>query len=231
MTRFAYEVPLAHLEDFEEYQDIHFALSFLCRKEKRYFDYMKSMVGKKKVILDNSFNELGEPDEPEEMAKTFHLLEADMVVSPDSDDWPLDRMSWAYNKMLDYCPRERVLAVIRNKEEFEWYREAGGYNFCTTFYHRPSLQENIKNFCYHFLGLVNPQEINRYSPISCDTSMPIKLALQNLRMLDWIEKGCPHIHTKDIPDFFYLTLTKEQLRLAKENCQWIKRNLSARVAP
>lgn len=221
MTRFSYEVPLAHLKDFDEYQDLYFALSFLC-DDPYYMNFIKDNRRGRKVILDNSFNELGTPDTPSKMARIFNELEADMVVSPDSDEWSLEQLKDAYKELISLVPKEKVLMVIRSKEEYEWLKSNISSHYCVTFYHRPQLQDSIKHLAYHFLGLLNPWEIRKYSPISCDTSMPIKLALQGRTIDGWMADGCPHIHTKDVENFFTLTLTEEQLKLAKENCQWIK---------
>ena len=62
-TKFSFEVPSNHLEDFEPFQDFYFALSFLCKKSTEYLNYfLGKKVEGKKVFLDNSFNELRRPD-------------------------------------------------------------------------------------------------------------------------------------------------------------------------
>ncbi len=223
MTRFAYEVPINHLEDFEEFQQLHFGLSFLCRENSRYFDYLKNQIGKKKVILDNSFNELERPDSPKEMAYLFKELKADMLVSPDSDSWSLKELEDAYNELKEYIPQEKILIVVRSKEEFRRFENKP---YCTTFYHRPNLSKVIVTWSYHFLGLCNIPEISENNPISCDTSMPIKLALRGETINDWVKQGYPHYHTRKIKNFFDLTLTEDQLELAKENCSWLNANLA-----
>ena len=223
MTKFAYEVPLAHLEDFDEYQDLIFALSFLC-KDTRYFNWLRYWKEKgKTIILDNSFNELGQPDSPKEMIRIFYEIKADMVVSPDSDGWSLDELKNSYKEMISLIPKEKVLVVVKSKEERSMFLEEGIFYYCTTYEQRPRLPHNIMTLCYHFLGLLNPFEIRRYSPISCDTSMPLKLALQGKTMQDWVRESCPH--TKTTPDFFNLVLTKEELELSLKNCLWLKQNL------
>jgi hypothetical protein len=229
MTKFSYEVPLAHLDDFDKYQDLYFILSFLCMNP-HYRDFIKEKRGDRRVILDNSFNELGVPDRPDRMAKFFYELNADFVVSPDSDGWSLEQLTKAYKEMTKLIPEEKVLVVVRSVEEWNWFIDNGSPYYCTTFYHRPELPKYILNLSYHFLGLNRPEEIKRFGPISCDTSMPIKLALQGKTMSQWISEGCPHIHTKDVKGFFDLTLTKDQLNLALENCKWIKINLDANLA-
>ena len=232
MTLFSYEVPLAHLEEFDPYQDFYFALSFLC-KDPKYFDFMrKKKEAGKFMVLDNSFNELGQPDSPKEMAEIFYELQADKVVSPDSDGWSLEELSEAYEEMIFLVPKEKVLPVVRSVEEYMFFKKmVGTFAYCTTFYHRPKLPAFILYSCRHFLGLQAPWEIRRYTPFSCDTSMPIKLALRGETIADWMKKSCPHYHTKDIPNFFDLTLTKEQLTLALRNTKWIQINLGVNLAP
>ena len=56
MTRFSFEVPIAHLETFEDLQDFHFALSMLFA-EGRYKNFYSNLPRNKEVWLDNSFNE------------------------------------------------------------------------------------------------------------------------------------------------------------------------------
>ena len=78
----------------------------------------------------------------------------------------------------------------------------------------------------HFLGLLSIPEILQYRPRTCDTSMPIKLALRNETIRDWAGKGYPHVHTKDLgfegKDFFNATMTDKQLKLAKSNIEHLK---------
>lgn len=225
MTKFSFEVPLNHLKDFDQYQDLYFALSFLC-KDPKYFDFIKRVEERgKQVILDNSFNELGKPDSPKEMARLFKELHAQMVVSPDCDGWSLKELRESYKEMISLIPKEKVLVVVKSKEERDMFLDEGAFYYCTTYEQRRKLPESLKTLSYHFLGLIDPWEIRRYAPISCDTSMPIKLALQGRTIHSWIIDRCPHIHTRDITNFFDLTLTKEQLTLALENCQWIHVNL------
>jgi len=223
MTKFAFEVPLAHLEDFDQYQDLIFALSFLC-EDPHYVKYIERNRKGRTLIIDNSYNELGIPDSSDEMARLFCELNADFVICPDSDSWNLEQLRNTYRKMISLVPREKVLVVVKSKEEGDMFFNEGAFYYCTTYEQRKKLPESVKNLCYHFLGLIDPWEIKRYSPISCDTSMPIKLALQGRTILDWIKDGCPHLKTT--PDFFNLTLTKEQLKLALENTAWTHNNLT-----
>ena len=223
MTCFSYEVPLAHLEDFDPYQDLYFALSFLC-DDPHYVDFIKNRSRGRLIILDNSFNELGVPSTPNKMARLFNELNADMVVSPDCDSWSLEQLRESYKEMISLVPKEKVLVVIKSKEERDMFLDEGVFYYCTTYEQRAGLPLHLLTLCYHFLGLLNPWEIKRYNPISCDTSQPLKLALQGKTMEDWVKEGCPHIKTT--PAFFDLTFTKEELELAKRNCEWIKNNLA-----
>ena len=223
MTKFSYEVPLAHLEDFDPYQDLYFALSFLC-DDPYYVRFVKERSKDRLIILDNSFNELGVPDTPSKMARLFDELNADMVVSPDCDGWSLEQLKASYKEMISLVPKEKVLVVVKSREERDMFLEEGVFYYCTTYEQRARLPLNLLTLCYHFLGLLSPWEIKRHNPISCDTSMPLKLALQERTIPGWIQDGCPHIKTTLA--FFDLMLTKEQLALAKRNCEWVKNNLA-----
>lgn len=217
-TKFSFEVPLAHLEEFDEYQQYAFALSFLCRDEG-YFNYLVDCKKRGKwLILDNSYNELKKADEPKELAYLYRELGADLVICPDDDNWTVRELEEAYKEMTSLVPREKVLLVVKSEEEYDWYLGQGGSKFCTTYEQRPWLRKNILHLSYHFLGLLNPWEISRFSPASCDTGMPIKLALEGKTMKEWVLEGCPHPRTH--PEYFNLVLTQEQIHLAKENIKW-----------
>lgn len=225
MTLFSFEVPLKHLEEFDEYQDYYFALSFLCRESKEYFEYIKDKVNLgHSVILDNSYNELNKPDSPKELAEMFYKLGnikmIDGVVSPDSDKWSFEELKEAYKEMISLVPKERVWVVVRNEKE--WLHFGQETKCCSTFLHRPTNSKLY--FCSHYLGLVDPLEIVLFKPETCDTSMPIKIALKGMNMNDWRLEGFPHYHTREWtdPSFFDLELTDKQLEQAKENIKWIK---------
>jgi len=226
MTLFSFEVPLKHLEDFDEDQDFYFALSFLCRESDEYLYYLEDRVREGcHVVLDNSYNELNEPDVPEELVRIFNELGADAVVSPDSDKWSFDGLNESYQEMLSLMPSGKVWVVVRNEEEFHHFRYAA--RCCSTFYHRPQLP--LLNKCTHYLGLASLREIQEYEPISCDTSMPIKLALKGRSIEQWVLEGCPHYHTREWPSFFKMHLTDKQIKLAKENICKLK--ALAKIAP
>jgi len=230
MTLFAFEVPLKHLEDFDEDQDYHFALSFLCRESKDYFKYIKDKVDTGQiVILDNSYNELNRPDDPREMVRLFRELGATAVVSPDSDDWDFEELGAAYKEMTSCISRSRVWVVVRTRTEYDFFRSLFSPHpvLCSGFDRRPHTP--ILNKCQHFLGLASLREIQEYRPISCDTSMPIKLALKGRTIEEWIREGCPHYHTRDWESFFDLHLTNKKIQLAKENICKIK--ALAKIAP
>ena len=219
MTKFSYEVPLAHLEDFDEYQDFIFALSFLC-EDKIYKSYVKRKKKEGKfLILDNSYNELKIPDLPDTLARLFYDLEADLVISPDCNGWSLEDLRASYKEMTKLVSKEKILVVVKSREEYDMFMRGGAPHYCTTYEQRKTLPKNIVYLCYHFLGLLSTWEIRTSSPISCDTGMPIKLALEGKTIADWAGEHFPHLDTT--PDFFNLTLTKEQLKLAKENIEWL----------
>lgn len=216
MTLFSYETPMANLADFEEYQDFHFALSFLCDRPV-YRHYLKQT--KKNLIIDNSFNELKQPESPKKLASLYKELHADGVVSPDCDGWSLLQVQEAYLDLLNLVSKKDILVVVKTREEFEWALQ-NEITFCTSYEQRPFLDPQIVKLSNHFLGLVSPQEVVKNRPYSCDTSMPIKLALQGITIPEWMIRGCPHLNTN--PQFFDLVLDKRQVKLAKENIEWLQ---------
>ena len=71
----------------------------------------------------------------------------------------------------------------------------------------------------HFLGLISIPEIRDFHPPTCDTSMPIKLAMKGMMLRDWAAKDYPHIYTHELgnqgEDYFNAKLTTEQLEQAR----------------
>lgn len=217
---FAFEVPVPHLQDFDEDQEFVFSLSFLY-KHSTYFNYFKQT--KLMHILDNSYNELGRPEGTTNLIQLQLKVGADLVVSPDSDSWSTEETLNHYNRLVRTFSRLFVLPVARSLEQLNAYVQLGSRYMAIPYEYRntPELLQHPE-VEYHFLGLNNINEVLNYRPSTCDTSMPIKIALQNMTLDEWIERGCPHIHTKDLPDFFNRKLTKKQINLCKHNIYRLK---------
>lgn len=223
MTKFAFEVPLKHLNDFDEDQDYLFSLSFLFGQSDEYEIY--HLQSDKRHILDNSFNELGTPTPPNAMHGLYSRLHPDYAVSPDGDQFTPDELISTYSILASHIGPRSVIPVARTLEEIDRFERIGATYIAIPYEHRlaiylpPGPQ-------YHFLGLNNLLELLHYEPLTCDTSMPLKLALNGWTIKDWVMLGCPHIHTKDIiggpKDFFQMKMTTKQIDLSKRNINFLK---------
>jgi hypothetical protein len=222
MTLFSFEVPLKHLEDFDHLQDFHFSLSFLYK----YPEYKEFMLNTKKELwLDNSTNELKEPDSCSLLSALSNEVNAVKVIAPDHPDWNQETMLNSFLS-LQKCgvPSEKICVIIHHPDWIGHFKSYGVRHFAVPYDFRYCTREKLKRFgeC-HFLGLLSIQELKIAKPTTCDTSMPIKLALLGQTMQDWMVNGCPHLHST--PHFFDLTLSIKEVRLAKENIQELRRLL------
>jgi hypothetical protein len=224
-TQFSFEVPIRHLKDFDGVQDFYFALSFLVANEPYYRKFMQDKVLEgKKVILDNSFNELMKPDDPGMMIQLAESINATMVISPDDRHWTPQQLREAFEVMAKHLGYDKVIAVICNKNEYKELKHAGAINWAIPYRHRQQLPPAGRySDNWHFLGLNNPAEILCYRPLSVDTSMPMKLAMIGKTVDDWIYEGCPHQHTADmVEEFFGWEMEQTELQLALDNANYIK---------
>jgi hypothetical protein len=230
MTRFAFEVPHFNLEDFEDLQDFHFILSLhwdniRCRK----FYLKQAKVRRKAIWLDNSFNETGVADVPQALVKVANELKADKVIVPDDLSWGLEEAIAPYKEISKLWPVDKAVVVVNTQEMLEVFKREGALHFAIPYRTRLSAykewltpQDLSWTSRCHFLGLCSVRELEVIRPLTCDTSMPIKLALIGKTLKEWEEEGCPHIHTKDDLSFFDKRLMGVQLRLARSNIKQLK---------
>lgn len=226
MTLFSFEVPFNHLGDFEELQDFHFSVSTFY-ENTRYKAYMceQARKGLKSVWLDNGYNERMKADDPNKLAKLAFEVGANKIVSPDSPKWEPIQIFDSYFDMLHYFPSSKMIVVVKDEIMLKMGLRFKVTNFAYSYWVRmgKTLEEMMWATRCHFLGLVNCKEIRELQPPSCDTSMPIKIALRGWSLRKWIEKDCPHIHTKDIyGEFFFKKMTTKQIDLAINNIIMLK---------
>ena len=227
MTAFAFEPPNRHLEDFDDLQDYHFLLSMHC-KDKDYVNHYAKRFDRsdtRRVILDNSYNELMRADDCIELISHMANVRADWVVVPDDPQWPTYKIADSFKEVCQFIEPHRTLTVINSLEMMNHLRHHGAPNFAISYhirlphYRRGGEPEDLSwaKQC-HFLGLCNIKEIKELQPPSCDTSMPIKLGIMHEHLDEWIAGGCPHIHTKDIlQSFFDKKMSTEQIDLSRQN--------------
>jgi hypothetical protein len=230
MNGFSFEVPLDNLNDFNEEQDYIFALSFLCR-DKRYLKYLRDMKDSGlKITLDNSYNELKVATPVKDMLSISEEINADYVICPDDDTWTEVKYLTIFNQMASKINPSKLFLIARNPMHFLTFEREGILNIAIPYEFRPKYtgQPSLEGYGYgytketkrylrgsHFLGLNTLNEPVKYQAKSCDTSMPIKLAVKGISIKEWVKERCYHIDT--IPEFFDLRLSKKQIKLAKDN--------------
>jgi hypothetical protein len=228
-TKWSFEVPVAHLSDFEDLQDFHFTLSMLYSMPE-YREY-HTRPSKKELWLDNSFNEKMEADGAQELSKLAQDVGAKYVICPDDPKWQLEHIKREYTRMALNLSLEKLVVVVSSEEMREEMERLNAERFAISYW----VRMNHLNYqpwyegC-HYLGLLNPTEVLRGEPPSCDTSMPIKLAMIGWDLDDWEQSGYRHIHTKDLGlhggSFFDAVLSWHQVQLARSNIQQLKEDTS-----
>ena len=228
MTKFSFEVPLKHLNDFLEDQDFIFALSILTEHQV-YKDFLTNVRPYKTIWMDNSFNETFQAEDSHKLAWLYRMYKPVRVISPDSPTMSTVEIVKHFRDLKSHLVDVGdIIVVVR---DWTMYTELAdvAQNFAVSYHVRG------QNFTYddlkeipkiHFLGLINPYEVDNCKPASCDTSMPVKLAKKGWTMEYWCDQDCPHIHTKDLGyqgnDFFNTVMTTSEIDLAKMNINWLK---------
>jgi hypothetical protein len=230
-VKYSFEVPLNHLDEFSDNQDYIFSLSYLY-KDKRYKDYIFKEKSKGKIIyLDNSYNELKKADSIESLCNLYEEIQPDYIICPDDNTFTVIDYLHIFDKMLLKIPFDKLFLVVRNYFHLHIFENSNIDNFAIPYKFRPwyMMKPKLKGFLMeesylfqnnHFLGYNQIAEPETFQAATCDTSMPIKLAIEGLIIKEWYEKGS--IHIDSTPDFFNITMTDEQIRLAKENIKIIK---------
>jgi hypothetical protein len=229
MTNLTFEVPHKHLEDFKDLQDFHFALSLHCQW-KAYRDFFKrqAVKGVKQVWLDNSFNETGKADSLTKLFKLAYQLGAHKIIIPDNPEWSVKKVVTQYNQAINLFSPASSIVVINSFEMMTELEDQGAECFALSYHVRLPYYNNgglPGHFLWakecHFLGLCSIRELQEIQPLSCDTSVPIKLALKGISIRQWYEDGCPRIHRqpgdKGKLVYYDIEMTKEQIELARQN--------------
>lgn len=244
MTKFAFEVPIRHLADFDEDQDFFFGLSFLLGYSLDYKRYLmwKIMDGRG-VIIDNGFNETQEPAKPSDMAVLWWDHRPDAIIAPDADNWSAYQLLEAYRetrKRVRVDPNP-VMGLFRNRTEYYDLQLSGCRQFGisywyytdTNYWNRWTADVQLAN--HHWLGLGDLSIMQAHKPKSLDTALPIKWAIKGQTFADWVNEGGLHNRGTANPydlrsenrlrramDYFDTTLTPAQIDLAKANIRALK---------
>jgi hypothetical protein len=239
----SFEVPIAHLYDFDEYQDYLFVLSHLC-ENPAYKSYV--MSSNKFKILDNSAYELKRSIPVSRLYDIAEEIKADVIVVPDvlgNADETLKMTEEFYKEFTKRPGLKNVKTMIvpqgvTYSEYLMCYYKMREFPYDMigiSFYIPGPLFEsedlrlkkvqsvvNVElNRRIHLLGLYRSSflyEYKKYLSIeSIDTSMPVVLAIYGKEFTD------KSVKEKRPASFFDLRLNKEQLNLAKKNIDSFKR--------
>lgn len=238
-TKFSFEVPLKHLQDFHEDQDYIFTLSML-HNDSRYQKYLKFLrnEGLKTVWLDNSFNELFTAESIENLWPLAQACNASKIVVPDSTTWTTQQLVQSFidaGNFISSPTHDRsyqLVAVATDLKTAHALIQRGATHIAISYWCRSQWEySQIKELHQlktpiHFLGLLDIPELLQCRPQTCDTSMPIKLALQNKDLSTWASEGYPHTNTKDLGEagssFFETEMPAAQIDLAKRNIEMLR---------
>lgn len=231
MTAFSFEVPHNHLEDFADLQDFFFTLS-MHTERLDYFLFHRWQVlhSPKQVWLDNSYNELKEPEEVYSLINKARNLGAHKIIVPDNPTWNEEQIFSRFRTAREYLDDTQLIVVVNSQKmraymlECQVQKLALSYHIRLPYYKAGGLYRDFAWAKYaHFLGMTSVAELQEIKPLTCDTSMPIKIALRGQTLKGWIEQGCPHIHTAGYLDFFEVRMTEEEIELARQNIKTLKR--------
>jgi hypothetical protein len=238
-TRFSFEVPVAHLEDFDDLQDFIFLLSMLLHPPNPlYIDYLHKKVkeGLLPLWLDNSFNERFEADTPETLKILMDIFPINRVIAPDSIYWSPEQMQESYTSMINLgLFPDQLIVAVRDLEVYQALSLVGAKHFAISYWVRAkwSYRELAAVPSIHFLGCLDLKELQAVKPTSCDTGMPIKLAMQGKTIAQWIEEDCPHINNKDLGEFgvsyFDAELDSDTISLARRNILALRREVNGPI--
>lgn len=232
MTKFSFEVPIKHLWDFEDLQDFHFSLSFLYENEYyKKFMIAQSHRGLKPVWLDNSYNEKLKADNHHELITLAQEIDCAKVIAPDDPNWEASMIFNSYEAVATFVKAHRIIVVVKDKAMLDkgMKEHPEIFTYAYSYWNRlkvGTLGELQWSKQCHFLGMCSVDELESLKPPSCDTSMPIKLALKDQSLEAWEREGCPHIYTHEMPDFFTMSMTPAQVELARRNIINLKRELT-----
>jgi hypothetical protein len=241
MIRFSFEVPIPHLYDFLPYQDFIFTLQHLYAIPE-YLEFLQAIQSDQDIWIDNSYNEKMEATSIKQLISAYDMLDPNSVkkvIAPDNPKWDVTRIQMEAEDLGHQIGMDKVLLVANSHEMMETLSQNLEIDDPSRFAiaYRQRMLLSISELKYfhgtHFLGLVDLNELIRIQPASCDTSMPIKLAIRGRTIKDWMLLGCPHIHTKDLGEaglsFFNHKMSIEELELAYDNIIYLRNYIRGKV--
>jgi len=219
MIYLALEVPKAHLEEFEKYQDFNYAIApWLIHDE--YLEYF-SREGKP-LWLDNGVNEYNYPATLATLQAYAETLKAQVIVPPDNPRDPPEYI----DALVDITMGGLFKAVgcLLDSYRDRWNEIAAASDIIAIPYDLKGSRD-ILPFPYpkpiHLFGFRMLQELTdlQGKVTSIDTGMPIKLAARGEKIEHYLGT---RYGLKTTPGYINLKLTEAQNALAHRNCMVLR---------
>lgn len=216
------EIPTAHLQQFDEYQDFYFLIEPWLR-DKNYLDYHH--MGKKKIYLDNGVNEYGKPTDFPTMAASSRWLNVDAVVAPDDPNNFEEHLISL--EALKNSPIKSIGVLCESYRKY-WYDIIRIADIVAVPY---DVEDDRIQLCsmipaekpIHFLGFRSLTELKYADRVdSIDTGIPIKLALEGIKIENYTQR---HTNRRDLvtsTDYNNITLTENEYELAVQNVRQLQ---------
>ena len=191
MFKLSHEVPIALLEKSRSFNDYDYALVHLFKDNPKYLDfYMKSIEMGRKVILDNSAYELGQPFEINHYKWFINHLNPTEYILPDYRDDSIKTINSAKSWSIDRPRDSKKIGVVHGEyydrfcicyQELKPYVDKLAFSFESFFVEyanansleidevRPHILKRMldegvidTNFKHHILGALSPTEFQQY---------------------------------------------------------------------
>lgn len=214
-AQLATEVPIPHLQDMDALQDFGYALSYLC-DQPGYIDYFKSVKQSgRKVILDNSYNELLHAEGVQKLFNIFDIMEPDLLIAPDNKKVPDEDHYKAYERCCNYLGDRRVIFVAHRQAHYDYATAKRIRHVAIAFPQRPAISNYFHSrgipdwMTLHYLGLNHPMEVNECHYI--DTTLPLKLVWLQRDFTWWRRNDYMHLSSHLFKKLFHRDILTTQL--------------------
>lgn len=251
MFAISHEVPMCLLEESRKFNDYDYALVHLFEKSLDYYNfYQKSVEEGRRVILDNSAYELGEPFDLIKYRAYIEELRPTEYILPDYRDNASKNLQAIKDWVLidDFIKigvvhGETYEAFCQNYLDIQPYVDKiaiSAESFFFTSSENPEtarikvIEEMVKDgiinedFPHHILGALSPTEYKsflHYNWIeSADTSNPVLHGLLGLQYEG--ENGLEKKSSVKLDSLMFANFTTETIQTVYYNIKWFRSNLS-----
>lgn len=251
MFAISHEVPMCLLEESRKFNDYDYALVHLFEKSLDYYNfYQKSLEMGRKVILDNSAYELGEPFDIIKYRAYIEELRPTEYILPDYRDNASKNLQAIKDWVLidDFIKigvvhGETYEAFCQNYLDIQPYVDKiaiSAESFFFTSAENPTtarikvIEEMVKDgiinedFPHHILGALSPTEYKsflHYNWIeSADTSNPVLHGLLGLQYEG--KNGLEKKSSVKLDSLMFANFTTETIQTVYYNIKWFRSSLS-----